>query len=300
MSQITRGTPAGQAYLDLQNQARRSHRPTDELHQLYALEGFVARLASSPVANSFVLKGGVLLAAFASRRPTRDVDLAASGISNEVESMLELVQQILAVTLPEDDGLTFDTTTLTAEPIRDEDEYPGVRVNILAHLASAVIRFHVDINVGDPIWPAPQLIALPRLRGGNPIIMTGYPPYMVHAEKIVTAVQRGPTNTRWRDFADIWMLAQRQPLEGLVLEQAIQQVSAHRKAQLRPLTELLHGYDKAGQSKWAAWRRRQRFDHLPEQFHIVLQAVISFADPPLNSKTDGLIWDPEQWIWRQP
>jgi hypothetical protein len=40
----TRATSAGRACLDLQNLARR-RRPTDELHQLYALEGFLSRLA---------------------------------------------------------------------------------------------------------------------------------------------------------------------------------------------------------------------------------------------------------------
>ena len=37
----TRATTAGRVYLDLQNLARRQGRPTDELHQLYALEGFL-------------------------------------------------------------------------------------------------------------------------------------------------------------------------------------------------------------------------------------------------------------------
>jgi len=69
----TRATVAGRAYLDLQNLARRQGRPTDELHQIYALEGFLARLVVSPYADRFVLKGGVLLAAYDTRRPTRDL-----------------------------------------------------------------------------------------------------------------------------------------------------------------------------------------------------------------------------------
>lgn len=48
----TRATSAGRAYLDLQNLARRRRRPTDELHQLYALEGFLTRLALSPHTSS--------------------------------------------------------------------------------------------------------------------------------------------------------------------------------------------------------------------------------------------------------
>lgn len=59
MSRVTRGTPAGGAYLDLQNQARRSGRPTQELLQLYVLEGFLARLVVSDLRHRFVLKGGL-------------------------------------------------------------------------------------------------------------------------------------------------------------------------------------------------------------------------------------------------
>jgi hypothetical protein len=45
---------------------------------LYILEGFLARLAESPAREKFVLNGGVLLASFDNRRPTRDVDGAAA------------------------------------------------------------------------------------------------------------------------------------------------------------------------------------------------------------------------------
>jgi hypothetical protein len=62
MSRISRGTPAGDAYLDLKTQARRSGRPTDELIQLYLLECFLARLVISSMRDKLVLKGGVLLA----------------------------------------------------------------------------------------------------------------------------------------------------------------------------------------------------------------------------------------------
>ena len=75
MTAPTRSTSAGRAYLDLHRQARQDRRPVDELMQLYVMECFLARLATSRFADQFVLKGGVLLAAFGERRPTRDVDL---------------------------------------------------------------------------------------------------------------------------------------------------------------------------------------------------------------------------------
>lgn len=64
-------------YLQLQRVARDRKRPVDEIFTLYGLEGFLARLAYTPFAEDFCLKGGVLLSAHALRRPTRDVDMQA-------------------------------------------------------------------------------------------------------------------------------------------------------------------------------------------------------------------------------
>lgn len=70
MSRPTRQDSSGRAFLDLQNLAKRQGRDTGELLTIYALEGFLARLAASPRPGDFVLKGGVLLAAYDARRPT--------------------------------------------------------------------------------------------------------------------------------------------------------------------------------------------------------------------------------------
>ncbi len=58
MSRPTRSTAAGRAYLDLQRRARAEGRPTQELLTLYVVERWLARLALSPYAEQFVLKGG--------------------------------------------------------------------------------------------------------------------------------------------------------------------------------------------------------------------------------------------------
>jgi len=224
-SRPTRATVAGRAYLDLQNLARRQRRPTDELHQLYALEGFLARLTVSAHANKLVLKGGVLLAAYDARRPTRDIDMQARAVAGERDDVLDRVRQIAAIRI--DDGLVFDADAAAAEIIRDEDEHSGVRVTLTATLASAKLSLHVDVNIGDPIWPAPREIDLPRLLGGT-ITLAGYPLQMVYAEKIITALQRGTINTRWRDFADLYLLTARHTVDGADLHRALTEVAAYR------------------------------------------------------------------------
>lgn len=188
-SRPTRATIDGRAYLDLQNLARRTQRSTQDLLHLYALEGFLARLAISPHAAKLVLKGGVLLAAYGNRRATRDIDLQGRQVANDIDTVLGLVREIISTHI--DDGLAFRPDTATAAYIREDDSYHGIRVDLIAHLATARIGFHVDVNVGDPIWPPPERIIIPGILDRD-VPLKGYPLPMVHAEKIVTGVDRGP------------------------------------------------------------------------------------------------------------
>jgi Nucleotidyl transferase AbiEii toxin, Type IV TA system len=137
VSRISRGTPASDAYIDLQGQARRTGRPTQDLLQLYVLEGFLDRLAVSDLRDSFVLKGGVLLAAFDTRRPTKDVDLAGLNLANDTNTVLEFVRTVLIVAPSQDDGVEFFPDTATAMLIREGDAYSGVRVHVNAGLVTA-------------------------------------------------------------------------------------------------------------------------------------------------------------------
>lgn len=212
----------------------------------------------------------MLLAAFDARRTTRDVDLQASAVSNDVDAVLGLICEIAALTTDVDDGLVFDTDHATAEGIRDEDEYSGVRVSLTGRLSQAKIAFHVDVNVGDPVWPAPEQVELPRLLGGA-ISLRGYPIPMVYAEKLVTA----------------------DALRG-----AISTVAAHRGVALAPLKVILDGYEAIAQTRYAAWRRRNRREELPASFADLLSAVIDFADPVLGGQRSQATWQPERRAWR--
>jgi hypothetical protein len=57
----------------------------------------VDRLSTSPAARDLVLKGGVLLAAYDVRRPTRDVDLSAKQTANDPESVRRLITRAGAI-----------------------------------------------------------------------------------------------------------------------------------------------------------------------------------------------------------
>jgi hypothetical protein len=251
---VTRDSAAGRAYLDLQKQARKNGRLTDELPSLYALEGFLARLA----------------------------------LSAHAATVLELVRQIAPIEL--DDGLIFDHSTASAVVIRDDHAYSGVRVSMTCSLTSARPAFHIDVNVGDPVIPAPEEVLVPRLLGGDAIRLLGYPLAMVLAEKIMTAVSRGTANTRWRDFADLQVLSSQRDVDGDELLRALAGVAEHRVVIIEPLRAALDGYAETAQSRYAVWRRKNQRDELPEDFGELLAGVTAFADPTLAAEIEGLTW----------
>ncbi len=296
MNRPTRATVSGRVYLDLQNLARKQGRPNAELQQLYVLEGFLARLAAHPEPTHLVLKGGALLAAFGDRRPTRDLDFQASHQSNDNAEVLEIVRAVASAELP--DGLEFDVETGRAATIREGEDYSGVRVSMQASLAGARLNFHVDVNFGDPIWPAPEPVEVPRILGGSPIIVMGYPLHMVLAEKLVTAIDLGTVNTRWRDFGDLWTLTRTHPTPGKDLTIAVEEVARYRRVTILPLAEALDGFGSYGQARWAAWRTKQRLAALPTNFSTVVEALIDFADPVLAGRTAKGEWDPQTRTWR--
>ena len=204
MNRATRDTAAGRAYLDLQNRARREGRGTQELLTIYVVERWLARLSRSPYVNDFILKGGMLLAVFDSRRPTVDADALARNIAADEQTVRQRVTEIASISDP-DDGVEYLTDTATTALIRDDALYSGVRVTMTARIATAQVKLRLDINFGDPVTPGPQLIDLPALRPGTEAIrILGYPVETVLAEKLTTAIELGPASTRVRDYADIF------------------------------------------------------------------------------------------------
>jgi hypothetical protein len=293
---VTDAGLARRRYQELQRRARELGQPTWELLELYALEGFLARLATSPHRSTLVLKGGMLLAAFELRRPTRDVDVHAQQLVGDVEVVRDVVAEVAAIDVA--DGLDYDTSTAEAELIREQDIYSGVRVSLPARLATGEMKLQVDVNVGDPIRPAPIDVEVPRILDDSPIGLRGYPMVMVLAEKIVTAVQRGTANTRWRDFADIYLLSRRREVVGQELQEALRAVAGHRGVELRALDRVLEGYVAIAQERWARWQATNLAGRVPEQFDEILDHVVDLADPALAGEVGDANWSPVELAWQ--
>lgn len=298
MSRPTRDTLSGRAYLDLRALARRQRRPTDELLMLFVLERFLYRVSLSAHRARLVLKGGMLLAALAERRPTRDVDLLAYATDNDVETVAVLVREVLAVDV--EDGVEFDIPALTARAIREEERYAGVRIVVPAHVDRARQPLRVDVNVGDPVTPAPIEVDFPALLD-KPFRVVAYPIETVLAEKLVTMIDRGDTTTRERDFADIVLLTARPRIEASRLAAAIEATASHRHSQLRPLRQVLISLGAVRQRQWEQYvRRTHPGAGLPPTYQQAIAIAADFADPILTRAVTSGQWDPLRRTWQTP
>jgi nucleotidyltransferase AbiEii toxin of type IV toxin-antitoxin system len=150
----------------------------------YGLERFLYRLAQSQHRDQFILKGALLFELWTHRpyRPTRDLDLEGQGensITRIKRSFTEIMSQVV-----EDDGLVFDPKSLRVARIKEEQEYEGLRVNLVARLERARIHMQVDIGFGDVIVPPPKEIQYPALLNFPSPRLRAYPREAVVAEKL--------------------------------------------------------------------------------------------------------------------
>lgn len=295
MTRPERGTTAGRVYLDLRRRARADGRSTDELLVLYVLERFLYRLAVSSHRDRLVLKGGMLLAALEQRRPTRDVDLLALSIGTGVDEVVALVAGISLIEV--DDGVSFRSERATGRLIREQDAYAAVRVTVPVTVASADLALKVDINVGDPVTPAPVEVTYPALLG-VPFTLIGYPLETVLAEKLVTMIDRGDTNTRARDFADVWLLTRRYPVNAQSLIAAIGATAAHRDVALKPIADVLVTLAIDRRTAWRRYLDRAGLhDQVPLALPLAIGDIIAFVDPILAGDVIDGSWDPGLRRW---
>jgi hypothetical protein len=269
---------------------------TGALLVVYAVEGFLRRLAASPYATQMTLKGGMLMAATSARRMTKDADLSTVGIANEEAQVAEVVGDIVTTAIDADDGLIYDIASIRTEVMREEAEYDGVRVKLEAHLATARMTTTLDFSFGDPHRSV--IVELPELLGRATIRLASYPPELTLAEKIATMMSRRELNTRDRDFADVWVLSRSLTLPAAPVRSAIYEVAAHRRHDVLPLSETLVDMPDR-QVPYSAMLARMSYQRVPPmQWRDMVADVTAFVDP-LIASADGKLtsWDPDALRW---
>lgn len=268
--------------------------------QRYAVERFLYKLGESAHRERFILKGAALFALWggAAYRATRDVDFTGYGNPDEAD-ILAVFREICEVPSLGDE-LVFDDATLTAEPIRDESEYRGFRVRLVATLGESRIPVQIDIGFGNAIHPQPQEITYPTLLDDPAPHIRAYPLEAVVAEKFHAMVLLGDRNTRFKDFYDLHVIARQFPFEGEQLAKSIATTFERRRTEITTVqsTALSTGFfaDEGRAMRWSTYLDRNRLPGAPTDFTQVGETIITFLSPVWTALATGeefvSIWEP--------
>ena len=233
----------------------------------FALERLLFRLSTSAHSDRFVLKGALLFTLWYDlpHRATRDADLLGFGPS-DTGSMASVFRDIASVAA--DDGIVFDPASVRVGVVRKDAGYGGVRVTLNGKLANARCVAQVDVGFGDAVTPGPTDAVYPVLLDGLPAPrLRTYPVYTVVAEKLHAIVLLGMTNSRLKDYLDLWILLDREALDADTLASAIAATFTRRVTPLP--TELPMGLsdefanDGSRMALWAAFLRKNTLAAMP-------------------------------------
>jgi len=193
-------------------------------------------------------------------RPTRDIDLLAFGDS-ELATMERVFRDICNIHY--DDGVTFDASTVKAEPIREASGYSGVRVTFRAELAKARTKVQIDIGFGDAVTPAPVQSSYPVILKDFPTpVLRTYPIYTVIAEKLHAIVLLGMANSRMKDYLDLMVLLENEQINSQLLMEAVT-ATFNRRSTPIPQTISIglseeFASDPTKQMQWRAFTNRSQ------------------------------------------
>ena len=262
----------------------------------FALERILYRLSQSAHADHFLLKGALLFTLWYDmpHRTTRDADLLGFGPS-DLESIAQTFRDIASVEV--EDGITFDAASVSVEEIRKDAGYAGARVLITGGIAKARCKTQIDIGFGDAVTPGPVHAVYPVLIADLPAPrLRTYPVYTVIAEKLHAIALLGMTNSRLKDYLDLWVLLDREALNANTLARAIAATFIRREMPVP--TELPIGLtdefatDLSRQAMWHAFLKKYEITITP--LSDVVAKLRAILEPALGQA--ATCSDPASWV----
>ena len=188
----------------IKNKSKETGAPANVLLQNYMMERFLERLSLSPYREHLILKGGFLIASMigVDRRSTMDMDTTVKGLEISHDRLAAIVKEIISVGI--EDGVDFIVQDI--KNIRERSEYDDYRVSIVAKFHNIRVNMKLDFTTGDNIIPCEIEYEYKLMFENRAISILAYNLNTILAEKIETILSRSVTNTRARDFYDVYVL----------------------------------------------------------------------------------------------
>jgi len=146
---------------------------------------------------------------------------------------------------------------------------------LFAYLENARISVQIDIGFGDAVSPEPLKINFPTILDLAAPVLNAYTRETSVAEKFHAMLSLGMTNSRMKDFYDIWVLLRSYNFDGKILSIAISETFRQRNTIILkelPLVFTEKFYkDTAKQNQWNAFLKKGKYK---EKSIIVLTDVV--------------------------
>ena len=270
----------------------------------YGLERTIYRISISKYKERFILKGGIFLYALNNgdySRVTTDIDLLAQHISNNVEDMNDIFQEIFSIEC--DDSLRYDLNSLNIKTITEFKEYHGVNVSINAYLDRTLIPVSIDIGFDDVVYPDKAGMSFPVLLDNEIPNIYAYSIYSTIAEKFEAIVSLGLANSRYKDFYDIYVLASTHNLDGNTLKRAVVETFKHRSTTFDEIAAFKDEfiYDSINIQRWNSFIKKKKvsndigFEETIESIKVLLLPIVESI---INDNDFTYEWICDLKIWK--
>lgn len=175
-----------------------------QLYQMYFFEHILDRISKSKYKHNIILKGGLLLSSIIGddERTTKDMDATIKSLPLTRENVEEIINEVLNIDT--EDEITFEVVDI--KDIREEDEYGGFKINILAKMDTLKVYLAIELTTGDKITPREIEYQYSSHFEDRKIPILAYTLETIIAEKFQTIIDRDIYNTRMKDFYDIYIL----------------------------------------------------------------------------------------------
>ena len=273
----------------LRNSSKATGAPFQQILQQYAMERFLYRLSKSKHAQSVILKGALLLktVGIPSARPTLDIDMLRRGQADQA-TLVALIKDCATLQV-EADGIDFLADSVVAEEITKDAQYMGARVLMDARMDNVRLRIQVDFGVGDVMVPGPRMIDYPTLLDTDTIRLLAYPVESSIAEKLQAMVALGATNSRMKDFYDIWVCSKHLDFDATTLLKAIGDTFKNRQTPIpaEDFEALTAAFAEKHRLQWNAFVRKIGEPDLVDAFGRIITDMQTFALPALRALAHG-------------
>lgn len=239
--------------------ASKNNITTNEILQNYMFERILERLSISKYKNNFILKGGLLLSSIMGidTRTTMDMDTCIKGMNLTDEQLYEVLNEILNIDV--NDGVKFEIKN--SKPIRENDDYGGLKYKLLAKFDNLRVNLSIDIATGDLITPREIEYDYKMMFEDRCLKIMTYNIESIIAEKLQTVISRGILNSRMKDYYDLYYLITYEKYSKDNLKEAIIKTFKKRNTDINSIDKIIEEIKQSEFTKelWIEYTKKHQY-----------------------------------------